>query len=350
MTSQDAGPHLQFEFEQSGALMPFNVFTPGGISLLTAATIWLVAKPLGAEEISVTLPPRTIPYGQELKSGQQSVFGPVSSQSSNTPIATRLIGITRPSQHAELRSAVGVPIIEVLVRTGDRVKSGDALIRLDDRIQQSAVKVAQVEAARSGAVSSALIEFQLAGLQLQRATLAFQRQAGSQFEVDEKTAARDEAHARVAIEQESQERARANLDRALAELEQYTIRAPFDGEIVQIHQRVGATADRSEPVITVADRRTLKVELHLPLTEFGTVAMGNVLTVQADSPVNRPVPARVTAVSPYINAASRTFRVELEIDNRNERLPAGFTIRQQETLGSGSLADRAVRPQISRQR
>lgn len=319
--------------------MSRDQYFPFGISTLIASSIWLIASPVMAAEPLVALPPRTIPYEQNGAAGLPDHPGGAFSTLSGSATATRLIGITRPSQHAELRSAVGETIIEVAVKSGDRVKAGDLLVRLDDRIQQTVVKVAQVEAGRSGALSSAMIQLRLAELQLQRATLAFQRRAGSQFEVDEKAAARDEARARVTIEQESQARARASLERALAELEQYSIRAPFDGEVVQVHQHVGTTTDRSKPVITIADRRKLNVELHLPLTEFGTVSRGSVFSVRADAPVNRTLKARVTAVSPYVNAASRTCRVELEIDNSNQQLPAGFTIRHDGSAAEKGLAE-----------
>jgi len=330
--------------------MSHSLILPRRISLLMASSLLFVATSVNADEPASSLPPRTIPYGQDFTGSRTDhSFGDGVGVPTVSSIS-RLVGITRPARYAELRSAVSGQIVEVIVRTGDRVKAGDVLIRLDDRIQQAVVKVAQVEAARSGSVSSAMIALQLTEQQLQRATLAFQRQAGSQFEVDEKMAARDEARARVTIEQESQQRARANLERALAELVQYSIRAPFDGEIVQVHQRVGTTTDRSEPVITVADRGKLNVELNLPLSEFGTVSPGNEFSVQADSPVNRTLTARVSAVSPYVNAASRTCRVELEIDNTAQHLPAGFTIRYGGPVADGGLAAGHAEPSRSRQR
>jgi len=144
----------------------------------------------------------------------------------------------------------------------------------------------------------------------------------------------------VTIEQESQARAQANLERALAELDEYTIRAPFDGDVVQVHQQPGATVDRTIPVVTIAERKSLHVQLNLPLAEFGTVTPGSEFLVQADDPVKRSLRARVRSVSPYTNSASRTFRVELEIDNSDERLPAGFTVRKEGPTVFSDVADR----------
>ncbi|MDA1016021.1 MAG: efflux RND transporter periplasmic adaptor subunit, partial [Planctomycetota bacterium] len=88
---------------------------------------------------------------------------------------------------------------------------------------------------------------------------------------------------------------------------------------------------RSKPVVTIADRRKLHVELHLPLTEFGAVKPGSLLSLQADEPVKSSLQGRVTVVSSYVNSSSRTFRVQLEIENGNEQLPAGFTVRHSGT-------------------
>lgn len=315
------------------------------ISLLLAAILSSAETESFADEPVSTLPPRTIPYGQPVLPGLTQIDGVRSSGS------TRLVGIARPAQFAELSVSVSSPIARVEVRTGDRVKAGDVLVRLDDRIPQAALKAAQLEARRTGALMAAMARLQLAEQQLQRAVIAMQRQAGSQFEVDEKTASRDEARAQVTIEQESLAAANARLERAQAELAQYTIVAPFDGEVVQVHQKAGPLVDRSNPVLTIADRCRLNVELNLPLTEFGSVKVDSRLPLLADLPVGTPVAGRVTAVSPYINSASRTFRIELEIDNTNEQFPAGFTVRQPETeLESDGLAQRPAPPQGRAQR
>lgn len=313
-----------------------------------AFSLWLVSGTATAGEPVTTLPPRTIPYGGDaVPEFSGSPMGVDHARSLRSPIGTgtRLVGIARPAQYAELRSAADAPILEVRVRTGDAVKAGEVLVRLDDRLPQSAVRVAQVAAARTGALSVASIRLQLAEQQLQRAVLALQRQAGSQFEVDEKTAARDQAQAQVTVEKESLARDRANLDRALAELSEFSIRAPFDGEVVQVHQKAGSTVDRSNPVITIANRRQLSVELHLPLTDFGAVKPGYTLTLHADAPVQCSLSARVTTVSSFVNSASRTFRVELEIDNADRQLPAGFTVRQgSAAVSSDELAIRRKSP------
>lgn len=148
---------------------------------LVAVGGWFITLGVNADEPTTNLPPRTIPFGSRVMPGRAEI-----SQTTESEVTTRLVGIARPSRLADLRSSVSGPIIEVAVRDNDRVKAGDVLVRLDDRIQQAAVKVAQVEALRVGSLSLAQIELRLAEQQLQRVTRAFERQAGSQFEVDEK--------------------------------------------------------------------------------------------------------------------------------------------------------------------
>ncbi len=291
------------------------------ILILLAVSIQVVDHPVAcADEPLKELPPRTIPLGE-------NAF-PNTFPGASRLTKSRLVGIARPAKHAELRASVSTPIVEVTIRTGARFKTGDVLVRFDDRVAQAVVNVASIEAKQTGALSAATVKLQLAQAQLDRAIVAFQRQAGSQFEVDEKRAARDQAKAEVTIQQERLASAKANLERAKAELAKYSIVAPFDGEVVQVHQRAGSIADGAEPIVTIADRRKLNVELHLPLSDFGTLKAGNTIQLHADAPVGQPLKARVTAVSSYLSSASRTFRVELEIDNADESLPAGFTVRQ----------------------
>lgn len=304
---------------------------PSWMSVLLVLSTMLAGGNAAAEPPLGSLPRRTMSSATTAIPGlsaQAATGSHARSMLAGSVATARLVGIARPGKYAALSASVGSTVVEVLVRTGDRVKAGQVLVRFDDRVPQAALKVAQAEAQRTGALSAAMVRLELAEQQLQRASLALQRRAGSQFEVDEKTAVRDQARAQVRIEQESQLRAQASLERAQAELTEYSIRAPFDGEIVQVHQQAGSRADRTSPVVTIADRRTLTVELHLPVSDFGTVSPGSLIPLRADAPVNRQLLGEVTAVSAYVNSASRTFRVELEISNADERLPAGFTVRQ----------------------
>ena len=66
--------------------------------------------------------------------------------------------------------------------------------------------------------------------------------------------------------------------------------------------------------------------MHTPLNFYGAIRPGDKLSLDAEKPVSRSIEATVLTVSPVINSASQTFRAVLEIDNRDRRLAAGFSV------------------------
>ncbi len=69
------------------------------------------------------------------------------------------------------------------------------------------------------------------------------------------------------------------------------------------------------------------VEVVLPVSEFGKVAVGAQATVFPESPVNGEYQAKVVVVDPVIDAASGTFGIRLELPNPKNTLPAGLNCR-----------------------
>ncbi len=236
----------------------------------------------------------------------------------------QLHGIARPSQQADLPSLVRGTINTIHVQEGESVQKGSPLITIDDRVPRARLMAAEIKANLTGALSRAEVRFRIAESRCHRMQAAMQRGAAADFELEEAVAARDEALAAVNMQRDILKAAEAEREMAEAQLAQYTISAPFNGMIIEIHQRSG-TVDLSVPVITIVSLETLEVELHLPSRMFGTIQRGEQVELRASEPVSRIIPARVLSVSPIINSASRTFRCLLHMDNSTGEFPAGFS-------------------------
>ncbi len=89
---------------------------------------------------------------------------------------------------------------------------------------------------------------------------------------------------------------------------------------------MGSTVSQGMPVVRVADLSRLRAVVFVPYEWHADLRPGVVLPVRADIPVDRLLDAVVVSAEPVIDAATRTFRCVVEIDNRDRRLPAGFTI------------------------
>lgn len=93
-----------------------------------------------------------------------------------------------------------------------------------------------------------------------------------------------------------------------------------DGLIVQIHQKAGATADCTLPIVTIASLETLEGELYVPVQRHCTLKPGGQALLISSAPVNRDIAATVRSVSPVIDSASNIFRCVLIINNTDRIL------------------------------
>lgn len=244
-----------------------------------------------------------------------------------TPIPSEpLQGLTRPVKMANLMPSVPGSIAKVLVQEGDSVKMGALLIQLNDQVARSAVATAEIEAKQDAAIRSAQLDWELESRRFARLQSITNSNAVSQLELNEKIAVRDQKRALLDEARERRALAEARLQQAKAEWLRHQIVAPFPGQVIEIHQKVGAVPQTGEPVITVADLRELEVEIHLPMSWFGKIRAGQSVQLEAYAPVDRSLQGTVQSVSPIINSTSQTFRCLISIPNSDLEFPAGFAV------------------------
>lgn len=195
-------------------------------------------------------------------------------------------GQVKPERAATLRAQTAGQVEAVLVDTGQPVSQGEVLVRLamEDR-------KARLEKARA-LVKQRLREYE-AAQRLGR--------TGLQSEVRQ-----DEAAAELAA-------AQASLDEVQLDIDHTRITAPFDGIVDEVVVEVGDYAAVQSIVAMVVDNSPLTAEAWLSQHHFNTVRRGGEAQVTLVSGETRT--GRLTAIAPRADEASRTFRVEIEIDN-----------------------------------
>lgn len=240
-----------------------------------------------------------------------------------------LQGLTKPRKFSELTAKVAGGIKTIYVQEGDVVPQGSPLALIDDQSAQAAVKVAEVLANQVGQIERCKLDLQIEDQRLSRLKSVVNSNATSQLELWEKKASRDQKKAILDEAIEAADVAHAQLLQAQVDLESHKIVAPFTGQVIQIMKKIGTAPQLGEPVMVLADLSELEVEMHLPLSQFGKIRVGDQLQLNAKQPVNRAIPAKVMSVSPLINPTSNTFRCLFVIDNRDKSLPAGFAVTLQ---------------------
>lgn len=116
---------------------------------------------------------------------------------------------------------------------------------------------------------------------------------------------------------------RAEYDIARQQLQDTSIRAPFDGVVQARRTNVGEFLSAGSPVLTVVQVDPLRLRLDVPERQSFEVLVGQPLRVGFDGDTNR-FAGVVARVSPALDPKTRLLRVEGEIKNPGHLRPGAF--------------------------
>lgn len=226
-------------------------------------------------------------------------------------------------------------LIDVLeVDRGDRVNAGDVVARLKSTVELRRVEQARKRARMTGEITARKADLELASIVLSRSERLQQQALVPAQELDEARAQYRVAQASLKQAEDTVGQLELDLLRAEALLAQRVIRSPIDGVVVEQHAFAGEYV-QDNPVMTIAQLDPLRVEVVLPLSEFGRYAIGDTAVVQPE--LGGPsVQAVVDVVDSLLDASSGTFGVRLLLDNSKGNLVAGqkceITIKDAKTI------------------
>ncbi len=207
------------------------------------------------------------------------------------------VGTTRASRSVEIVPLAAGRVVAVNFQPGQRVVTGDVLVRLDDDIEQANLTEAE-------------------------ALLVEQRQAVERVRKLQKT----NAVAVAQLEQATAEFAAAGaaLERARRRLADREIRAPFDGIVGLTDLDPGARVEEGTVITTLDDLSEVEVEFSLPETLFASLHADQPITAGSAAFPGRSFEGKVSAIGTRIDPVSRSFRVRAVIPNPEGALPAGM--------------------------
>jgi len=223
------------------------------------------------------------------------------------PVIGRLV-----AQRSGLVSVISKGVVaEVLVRVGDRVKTGDVMARLLDNslTWAKALRTAEVNSAKARLANAktqiGLRRQELQRLQNLRKSAAF---SAARFEDAQKELAKSQSGAAGA--EADLDRATANLKLAQIDLDNAQIKAPYGGVVSALHTEIGTYLNTGQPVFTLVDDANMEIEADVPARRTRALVPGTVVVFTTNSALDAndtdPKTARVRAVVPEENALTRT--------------------------------------------
>jgi len=207
-------------------------------------------------------------------------------------------GRTAPARIVELNAETDGRVVAVGQQRGDRLNHGDVIVRLDERDRSA--RLAQA----SATVKQRELEF-----------AAREKLLGNSY-VSE--AQLQEAAALL-------EAAKAELTRSELDIDYMVIQAPFDGALQERHVEVGDFVKLGDPIASFVDDRTLIVSASISEYDAHYISKGQ--EGSATLATGEIVTGVVRYMAPVADEATRTFAVELAIDNAAGAYRAGMTAK-----------------------
>lgn len=115
----------------------------------------------------------------------------------------------------------------------------------------------------------------------------------------------------------------ANVKAALVELERTQIKAPFDGILDRQPVKIGEYVSPGKPCGTIIDKDPLLVVGHIAENQVSQVSVG--AKGSATLATGKTVSGMVRYIAETPNMATRTFRIELEVANKDLTLRDGIS-------------------------
>jgi len=108
----------------------------------------------------------------------------------------------------------------------------------------------------------------------------------------------------------------AEVERIDDQLAKHTIRAPFDGWVVQRFAEKGQWLARGGLVARIAELDTVEVEARVPESSIAGIGIGTEVRLEFDAAPREPWTGTVAAVVPQADLLSRSFPVKISVPNR----------------------------------
>lgn len=264
--------------------------------------------------------------------------------------AVDLRGQTEAARTVDVRAETSATVVSTPLRKGTRVETGQTLCQLDEGTRGIAVAQARAQLDEAQArVPEAQARLNQSIAQLDEAKInqnasnklsaggfaSTTRVANSDAAVATAQAGVESARAGLQAAQSGIQTAQAGVASAEKEIERLTIKAPFGGLLELDTAELGTLLQPGSLCSTIIQLDPIKLVAFVPETEVARVSLGALATArlvsgngaQAGSSQARggDVQGRVTFLSSSADPTTRTFRVEIEVANSDNKIRDGQT-------------------------
>lgn len=119
-------------------------------------------------------------------------------------------------------------------------------------------------------------------------------------------------------------------------IENTTLRSPINGVVTARNYDIGDMYAMSMPIFTVEQIVPVKLLVGVSETDYSKVKKGDSVVVTADAIPGKTFYGKVNRIYPTVDPATRTFTVEVKIDNNYKTLRPGMFVRATVNFGTNN--------------
>jgi RND family efflux transporter MFP subunit len=254
-------------------------------------------------------------------------------------LTERLTGTVRAAGEVGIFPEVSAPIAEVYVDNGDDVRRGDPLVRLRPTGAQSQLRQAQsgLSSARAD-VEQARATLREADTQLTRLQMLAERGLISRVDLDTQQTRADTARAALARAEAQVGLAEASVAERTEVRDQTMVRAPISGRVGQRNAEVGMRVDPQTPLFVIGRLQNMRVEVPVTQEILAGIRVGQPVEIRPGGRQGAPIGAEVSRISPFLQEASLSAEVEIDVPNDGGRLVPGMFVTVDVAYGESRRA------------
>ncbi|ALL64275.1 putative Co/Zn/Cd efflux system membrane fusion protein [Paraburkholderia caribensis MBA4] len=207
------------------------------------------------------------------------------------------VGSLRAVRGVDVTTEVPGLVREIPFSSGQEVKAGQVLLRLNDDSDRALLASLQAAAELAQTV-----------YKRDKAQYDIQAIARAQLDAD-------------AADLKSK---RAQVDQQAALVEKKTIRAPFAGRVGITTVNPGQYINPGDAIVTLQAIDPIYADFYLPQQQLGQLQVGQTVVVDTNAYSSRTFDGKIRSINPRVDNTTRNVQIEATVDNRERKLLPGM--------------------------
>jgi membrane fusion protein, multidrug efflux system len=234
-----------------------------------------------------------------------------------------LSGTLQPVNQTTVKAKVSGEVLQVTVREGQAVKTGQVIARFD---------TADLEAKltdRIGALEASRAQLALAEKTRAQNQLLLKQNFISQT-------AYDAAESNLSVTQGTLKSNAAQVQLARNALRDAVVTAPLSGIVAKRHVQPGEKVSFDAPLVTIVDLTQMELQAMVPANDIPELAVGMKVALAIDGFGDRRFTGTIERINPTTEAGTRAILVFIHIPNPDAALRGGMFGTGRVTLATGA--------------